>query len=97
MNQTIARCGHPVIAVGAPGSLARQAVEGRHCGLPRCESGLPKKFTDRECAAFVWLRHRGFKNWSVDMVSKDCRMEKGDRYVTFINLCSAATYHGWEG
>ncbi len=36
MNHTTARCGCSVIAVGAPGSLARRAVESRTCGKPRC-------------------------------------------------------------
>jgi len=31
MNYTKASCGHPVVAVGAPGSEARKAVESVPC------------------------------------------------------------------
>ena len=33
MNSTQASCGHPVIAVGAPGSPARAACESSPCGV----------------------------------------------------------------
>jgi len=36
MNHTIASCGHPVIAVGSPGSDARRACEQNPCGKPKC-------------------------------------------------------------
>lgn len=34
MSTTVAKCGHSVPAVGAPGSIARKAVEGTVC--PEC-------------------------------------------------------------
>lgn len=97
MNTTTASCGCQIPALGAPGSMVRSAIESQHCGKPRCESGLPKKFTDRECAAYVWLLHRGIRGWSVDMVTKDVLVPKGDSYCTFTSLVSAAQHHGWEG
>lgn len=97
MNYTTALCGCPIVAVGSPHSQVRVASESRHCGKPRCESGLSNKFSDRECAAYVWLIHRGFRAWSVDLLTKECRMAKGNDSVTFVNVISAARQHGWEG
>lgn len=94
MNYTKAFCGHDVIAVGAPGSSARRAAESRHCGEPRCESGLPRKFSDRECAAYVWLRHRGVDGWSVDLLSKSAMGLRGTIWASVTDL---AAEHGWEG
>ncbi len=97
MIYTTASCGCSIVAVGSPYSQARLASESRHCGKPRCEAGLPAKFTDQECGAYCWLKHRGFKNWSVDLLTKECRMEKGDSAVTFASLVNAAQQNGWEG
>jgi hypothetical protein len=92
MNYMPAKCGHLVPAVGAPGSLARRAVEGRHCSLPRCQSQLPEKFTDRECAAYVWMWSK--PPWMVDMKDKSVRTGAGKRYASLIEFAKA---HGWEG
>jgi len=38
MNYTSALCGHPVVAVGAPGSAVRRALEGELCD--RCAEAV---------------------------------------------------------
>lgn len=70
METINARCGHPVPAVGTPGSMARRAAMARTCEHPRCQSGLPAKFTDAECAAYVRLSRSRFRGWTVDYVDK---------------------------
>jgi hypothetical protein len=92
MNYIKARCGHDVPAVGAPGSMARKAAERRACGLPRCESGLPDKFTDRECAAWVWMWGR--MNWIVDLATKGV-VDATER--KFPSLIEFAQHYGWDG
>lgn len=92
MNHVKARCGHLVPAVGAPGSAARKDCERRTCGSPRCESGLPAKFTDRECAAYVWMWDT--PPWVVDLIDKTVRTGSGTKYA---NLVEFATHHGWDG
>lgn len=72
MNHTTASCGCSVIAVGAPGSLARRVQELRSCEKPRCRSGLPDKFTDEECEAWCWLKDNGITGWSVCVITKLC-------------------------
>jgi hypothetical protein len=94
VNYTTARCGCQVVAVGAPGSLVRRSIESRHCGKPRCESGLPGKFTDRECAAYVWLHHVSYA-WSVDYLDKSATDHiHNERYPSLIELAQSK---GWEG
>lgn len=94
MNHTKASCGHLVIAEGAPNSSARRAQERRTCELPRCKSGLPKKFTDRECAAYVWLHGRGIRPWVVDLLNKSVCNGRGEMFVSLVEF---ALHHGWEG
>ena len=91
MNKIKARCGHYVIAEGAPYSSARRAQEARHCGLPRCESNLPKKFTDRECAAYVWMWDK--PPWTVDLLTKRVKTPRNE----YANLIEFAQKHGWGG
>lgn len=91
-NYTTARCGHQVIAKGAEGSIARKACEKRTCGADRCESGLPRKFTDRECAAYVWMYDT--PPWTVDLLDKTVRAGDGTKYA---NLVDFAKHHGWDG
>lgn len=69
MNHTTASCGHPVAAVGAPGSLARRACEARPCDRPRCRSGLSAGFADDECEAYCVLRDAGL-SFSVDLATR---------------------------
>ncbi len=92
MNYTTARCGHSVPAVGAEGSLARKACESRTCDLPRCKSGLPSKFTDRECAAYVWMYDK--RIWTVDLLKKTVQTGDGTLYKNLIDFAAA---HGWDG
>ncbi len=92
MNYTTARCGHSVPAVGEEGSLARFACERRTCGLPRCQSGLPENFTDRECAAYMWMYDK--PTWTVDLLKKTVRTGKGKTYKNLIEFAAA---HGWDG
>lgn len=92
MNYTTAKCGHSVPAEGAPGSMARRACESRHCGLPRCESRLPAKFSDRECAAYVWMWAR-LNTWLVDLLDKTVNTSK----KKYANLIEFAHEHGWDG
>lgn len=96
MNTTKASCGCTITAVGDPGSMAREAQEKWwNCGKPRCESRLPAKFTDRECAAYVWLHQRCIRGWVVDMITKKvtCYVQAED----FPSLIEAAQHFGWEG
>lgn len=53
---------------------------------------LPEKFTDRECAAYVWMWDK--PPWVVDLVDKSVRTGSGKRYQ---NLIEFAQHHGWEG
>jgi hypothetical protein len=92
MNYTTARCGHQVVAEGAPGSSARKACENRTCDSPRCESMLPAWFTDRECAAYVWMYAK--TPWTVNLLDKTVKTGSGKRYA---NLIEFAKHHGWEG
>jgi hypothetical protein len=93
MTYTRARCGHQVCADGSPGSAARRACESRACGAPRCESGLPTKFTDRECAAYVWLWKLKVGPWTVDLLTKNVKTPE----TGYANLIEFAQYHGREG
>lgn len=61
---------------------------------PREESRLPAKFSDAECAAYVWLIHRGIRPWTVDLLNKGVQDGKGTRWPGLIQF---ATHHGWEG
>ena len=92
MNHITAHCGHQVPAEGAPGSRVRREQEKRHCGMPRCESGLPAKFTDRECAAYLWMWTK--PPWTVDLATKAVRMGNGRK---FDNLIEFAKHFGWDG
>lgn len=92
VNYTNASCGHSVPAIGAPGSMARRAAETRHCGLPRCESKLPAKFTDRECAAYVWMWNRGAP-WLVDLADKTVETPR----TKYASLIEFAQHFGWDG
>lgn len=94
MNHIQASCGHMVPAEGSPGSFARLAAERRHCGKPRCESGLPAKFSDRECTAWAWLKHCYFRGWSVDLKTREVHTAGGRSYIGLIEY---ATHCGWEG
>lgn len=91
MNHTTASCGHQVPAEGAPGSRARREQEKRHCGLSRCESGLPAKFTDRECAAYVWMWEK--THWTIDLMTKRVHLPGKE----FPNLIEFAKHFGWDG
>lgn len=91
-NYTTARCGHQVIAEGAPGSSALKACEKRTCDRPRCKSGLPDHFTDRECAAEIWMWDK--PKWMVDLDDKTVVTASGKRYA---NLVEFAKHHGWDG
>lgn len=92
---TKAACGCLVLADIDPDSSSRKAIEATHCGKPRCESGLPKNFTDRECAAWVWLRHHSVgRLWRVEFHDKSVELYAGDRKSTLIEL---ARERGWEG
>lgn len=93
MRLTKAACGHDVPAVGQPGSAARRAQEQRHCGLDRCKSGLPAKFTDEECAAYVWLMDRGIRPWLVDLLTK--QVNAGTK--RYASLVAFARAKGWYG
>ena len=93
MNHVTASCGHQVPAEGAPGSMARKAQERRHCGMPRCESGLPAKFSDRECAAYVWMWNQ-HGPWLIDVVNKKVWGHDGN---WFENLIEFAKHFGWDG
>lgn len=55
-------------------------------------SGLPSKFTDRECAAYEWMWDKA--PWLVDLLDKSVRDGKGNKYA---NLIVFAQAHGWEG
>lgn len=99
MNYTTARCGHQIIAEGAPGSSARKACERRTCGKPRCVSGLPAKFTDRECEAYVFMWSK--PPWAVfltkgrDMLTPDERQMVADAERS-LKLQGAASDGPWE-
>lgn len=77
MNYTKASCGCDVIAVGAPGSMARYAVERRPCDKPRCRSRLPEKFSDAECEAYCHLSNRGAR-FLVDLLDKSVIVLRDD-------------------
>lgn len=89
MNQTQASCGHSVVAVGAPGSMARRAQERRHCGQPRCRSGLPKKFTDAECEAFCHMSDCRI-SFTVDLLDKSAMIHRGKHAGDYTSLIEAA-------
>lgn len=94
MNFTIARCGHTVAAEGAPGSMARKACEDRTCGRARCRSGLPKKFTDAECDAYVFLADIQYEiGFVVSLINKSVLDGDGVRHASIIDL---AKQHGWR-
>ena len=86
MNHTRASCGHSVIAEGAPGSSARKACERRTCGLPRCRSGLPAKFTQAECEAYCTLLDMGVRGWTVDRLTKDVLTAEGEKWVGLVEF-----------
>lgn len=90
MNTTTARCGHSVPAEGAPNSGARRACEKRTCGNPRCESGLPAKFTDAECEAYCHLHDMGVRGWMVDLLNKKVH---DDTDAEFPSLVAFLTFH----
>jgi hypothetical protein len=81
MNTTTARCGHPVPAVGDPGSRARRAAERRTCDSPRCRSGLPPKFTDEECKQYLHLVDLGV-GFLVDNVDKSVLLADGRKFAS---------------
>jgi hypothetical protein len=54
---------------------------------------LPSKFTDQECAAYVWMWNRE-NPWVVDLFDKSVKTGKG---VRFDNLVEFAKHFGWDG
>lgn len=80
-----AKCGHEIESY-------RDAP--RSCGAPRCTSGLPLKFTDRECAAYMWLVDRGGSGWIVDLLTKKVHDANGREHA---DLIEKAARHGWDG
>ena len=92
MNTVKLSCGCIEPADGSPGSAARKSQKRRKCRKPRCRSGLPAKFSDRECAAYCWLYGR--MTFVADLVDKTVRTEAGTRYT---NLVECAQACGWEG
>jgi hypothetical protein len=53
---------------------------------------LSAKFTDRECAAYVWMWRR-HGNWLVDLLDKTVNTGK----TKYKNLIEFAHAHGWDG
>ena len=95
MNHTQASCGCTVVAVGAPGSIARMTQESYSCGKPRCRSRLPDKFTDEECEALCWLQDCRIR-WSVDMITKKARDHTTSDPVEYGSLVELAKAKGWK-
>ncbi len=59
----------------------------------REESGLPENFTDAECAAFVWLRGKGFA-FDCFFDDKTVRNSVKDVWPGLVEYASSV---GWEG
>ena len=76
------KCGH--LATGGRDSRSWT------CGSPRCESGLPRKFSDRECEAYVWLLDK--PSWLVDLIDKSVTTPRGK----YANLIQLAQEYGWD-
>lgn len=96
MNYTRASCGHYVPAVGPPESAVRRRAERRHCGRPRCASGLPSHFSDDECDAWMYLTHCDIREWAVDMLHRHVTDWSGESPVQFAGLVEFAKHHGWQ-
>lgn len=95
MNYTQARCGHPILAIGAPGSTVRRMLETRPCSRPRCQSELPDKFSDAECEAYIVLMRVEKLNFLVDLVTKRVHAVYRGKEHDFPNLLIARQTLGY--
>lgn len=99
-----ALCGHPVEvpASAKPGGSCERAARGRPCPAPRCQTGLPGKFTDAECDAYHRLTSKVIGDrrfpWTaflVDMVDKSVfANSRHGRSTRFPDLVSFARHVG---
>jgi hypothetical protein len=54
LNYTTAKCGHPTIAVGSPGSITRQECEDNPCDKCRADNA------EKRLKSWEWVVERGF-------------------------------------
>ena len=93
MRRVKAKCGHMVEVYLSCGDAAIKDAERRVCDRARCVSGLPRKFTEQECEAYVWLLDIGTRGWWVDLKDRSVGHVNGER---FASITEFAQSRGWR-